>query len=166
MTGEIVLDQGRMTVELQVSSDVATYLLVGEIDERFDHKKIRKENKPIVKVVLAKVKSINSSGVREWVFWMRDLADVPTLLLEECSVPFLDQINIVPQMLGKAQVTSFYAPYYCPNCDQEDTCLIDTKKHKSVLMQKRAPEMTHHCGQIMEFDALEDSYFHQVERFF
>jgi hypothetical protein len=138
----------------------------GDLDETFEHKKFPVLRGKAIRISLAQVANINSIGVREWVYLMREVSEYGPVILQECSVSFQDQINVVPQLLGKATVASFYAPYYCPTCEIEEACVIDTAVHRNILLARVAPEIKHHCGTPMEFDALEDSYFNQIERFY
>ena len=159
------LNLDNLTVEWGSSSDETMYVLSGSINERFNYHSIPLLLSPRVIFQLSQIRTLNSSGVRAWVYFMRQFDAVADLSFAECSVPLLDQLNIVPQMMGNARVVSFYAPYYCKSCDEEEACLIDTKTHANVLLSRQAPEMEHTCGTVMHFDALEDCYFSQVERF-
>ena len=37
------------------------------------------------------------------------------------------QINLVSNFTGTGVVKSFYAPYFCPNCDREKVLLVETR---------------------------------------
>ena len=154
-----------LTVEWGTQQDETHYILSGAINERFDYHRIPLLLSPRVCFLLSQIRTLNSSGVRAWAYFMRQFESVPDLSFYECSVPLVDQLNIVPQMIGNARVVSFYAPYFCKKCDEEEAYLIETKAHARVLLSRQAPEMVHTCGTVMHFDALEDCYFSQVERF-
>ncbi len=156
------IDLGRLEIQIFSSESEVLYLIKGDVDEHFTFKKIPKLAKPVTRFKLGGIKTLNSCGVREWVFFMREFSDIPRLELEECSVALVDQFNVVPQTLGRAIVKSFYAPYYCPHCDEEVNYLIRTDEFRDVLLAKKAPEVKHSCGTEMDFDALEDCYFHHV----
>ena len=158
---------GRCDIEVFKIDSTTLYKFSGDLDEKFDGRKFVKPQTEIVRIHLGALRTVNSVGVREWVYLMKEFSDLPTVILEDCSVAVVDQINIVPQMLGRATVESFFAPYYCPQCDEEVTCLIRCVDHKSRLLEKKAPFLKHDkCQADLEFDALEDCYFHQIERFF
>ena len=38
---------------------------------------------------------------------------------DHCSVPFCTQASYIFEFLGRGEVSSFFAPYYCPACDRE-----------------------------------------------
>jgi hypothetical protein len=154
-----------LTVEIYADANSARYVFLGDIEETFDSKSIPRFAKQTLVFDLAGVNGINSCGVREWVLFMREFSKTTDLSLENCSVSIVDQFNLVPQTMGNAHVTSFYAPYYCANCDEEVTVLLSTREHWDVLTAKAAPEKRHSCGTKLDFDALEDSYFQQIERY-
>lgn len=154
-----------LTVDIYSDADSARYVFRGDIAETFDAKSIPMLSKRSVVFDLAGINGINSCGVREWVQFMREFSQATDFQLENCSVSIVDQFNLVPQTMGNAHIASFYAPYYCATCDEEVTVLITTSDHWNVLAAKAAPEMRHSCGTKLDFDALEDSYFQQIERF-
>lgn len=154
-----------LAVELERSSSRLLYRFAGTLDERFNHTKVPVNLTGDIVMNLRQVRSINSSGVRAWVQFIRQFENLPSLTFEECSVAFVDQFNIVPPMLATARITSFYAPYYCPKCDEEAATLIECAQHAHTLLQKKAPDVVHACGSAMEFDALEASFFHLTDRF-
>src|SRR5690242_2964167 len=63
---------------------------------------------------LGGVTRINSPGVREWIAFVNGLNDRKIkVVLEKCSVPFVNQLNMISNFRGKGQVVSVYAPYFC-----------------------------------------------------
>ncbi len=136
----------------------------GEIHENFKAKLVSlpKANNYIIN--LAGLRSINSLGIREWTSFLNTLCASSSVTLEECSVVFIDQANIVPQILSNSKVTSFYAPYFCPQCNLELSCKLSVVTHKKRLSERRSPQLIHSCGSELQFDALEESYFHHVDR--
>lgn len=103
------------------------------------------------------VRRINSCGVREWIRLMDALrAEGRALVLEHCSVPFVNQMNMIMNFSGNARVRSFYAPYLCGHCGHEYAELC-------VLAEGAAPELPStracpRCGADAEFDDLRDAY--------
>jgi hypothetical protein len=90
---------------------------------------------------------------------VRDIGELGALKFTSCSVTMIDQINMVPDSLGKGKVESFFAPYYC-QCGGEVNRLIAVSQHLKRLVAKQAPEFKcESCGRMLEFDALEESYF-------
>jgi anti-anti-sigma regulatory factor len=111
-------------------------------------------------VDLAEVERINSCGVRDWVNWVDAVAEKERkVVLIRCSPAIVTQINMVTNFADRAVVHSFFAPYYCEDCDRELQKLIETE---TLLGQSpvRAPSFRcSDCGGALEFDDLEESYF-------
>jgi hypothetical protein len=108
---------------------------------------------------LEEINNFNSCGIREWIYLIRDIGELGKLSFTKCSVTMIDQINMVPDSLGKGRVLSFFAPYFC-NCGGEVNRLIEVDQHRVSLESKQAPEFKcEKCGSPLEFDALEESYF-------
>ncbi|NBW80214.1 hypothetical protein EBR21_00530 [bacterium] len=136
----------------------------GEIHENFKSKLIPMPECKAYLINLAGLRSINSLGIREWSSFINNLCRKSEVTLEDCSVVFIDQANIVPQILGTAKVTTFFAPYFCPKCNLELNCKLSVSTHRKRLLERRAPQLIHSCGEELQFDALEESYFAQVDR--
>src|SRR5258706_9083598 len=77
---------------------------------------------------LSEVERINSCGVRDWVNWLGKVEKTGARpVLVECSPAIVAQINLVNNFTGSGVVKSFYAPYFCPNCDLEKVLLVETR---------------------------------------
>lgn len=112
-----------------------------------------------VVIDLAGVERINSCGVRDWVKWIADVeARGIRVVLVSCSPAIVAQINLVDNFLGAAVVKSFYAPYFCPECDKEKALLCQVE---DLGAPPRDPPRCRcdDCDQVMEFDDMADSYF-------
>lgn len=72
------------------------------------------------------VRYLNSAGVRHWVEFVRRLAGVRSYVFVRCSVAFVTQASMVPEVLGQGQVESFYVPYACERCELEEERLHQT----------------------------------------
>ena len=55
-------------------------------------------------------------------------------------------------------VKSFYAPYFCPNCDQEKVLLVETSRHGPAPLEAPSAAVTSAIAS-MDFDDMQDSYF-------
>lgn len=108
---------------------------------------------------LGDVERINSCGVRDWVKWLAAVeARTGPLVLRECSPAIVAQINLVNNFTGQSAVESFYAPYYCKQCDQEKVLLVNTADMKPGVTEPPTCRCDE-CDRIMEFDDMPDSYF-------
>jgi anti-anti-sigma regulatory factor len=108
---------------------------------------------------LSEIERINSCGVRDWVNWLTRIEkNGAKPVLVECSPAIVAQINLVNNFTGNGVVKSFFAPYFCPNCDREKVLLVEASElgpppHKAPTC--RCDE----CDGVMDFDDMEDSYF-------
>ncbi len=149
-----------LNITVNQQGDVATYTFEGEMTERFDFKKIEITKCKEVIFNMSQIRSFNSCGIREWVFFMKELEEVDSLSFEECSVSTIDQFNMVPATLGVGIVNSFYAPYYCEKEDKPLERLIHIDSSANDLSQGQAPILKcESCSMELIFDAIEESYF-------
>jgi hypothetical protein len=154
-----------LQIDLEVRDPHTLQLWInGEIHENFKAKQIALPSSAKTIINLAGLRSINSLGIREWSQFLHTLTQQTQVLLEECSVVFIDQANIVPQIAANCSIVSFYAPYFCPQCDSELNCKLTFANHKKRLSERRAPQIIHSCGTELEFDALEESFFGFLDR--
>src|SRR5258708_2978372 len=78
---------------------------------------------------LAEIERINSCGVRDWVNWLTKVEKGGAkIVLVECSPAIVSQINLVNNFTGSGVVKSFFAPYFCTNCDREKVLLVETSE--------------------------------------
>jgi anti-anti-sigma regulatory factor len=140
--------------------DVVYVKLSGVIDEDNELGELTEKIPSGTAVIdLSEIERINSCGVRDWVNWLgRVEKQGSRVVLVECSPAIVAQINLVNNFTGTGVVKSFFAPYFCPNCDREKVLLIEsgdmgTGPHKAPTC--RCDE----CDGSMDFDDMEDSYF-------
>src|SRR5258706_11590660 len=108
---------------------------------------------------LSEVERINSCGVRDWVNWLGKVEKQGAKpVLVECAPAIVAQINLVNNFTGAGVVKSFFAPYFCPNCDREKVLLVEATELGGS--PHRAPTCRcDECDGVMDFDDMEDSYF-------
>ena len=150
---------GHLKVTISSTEEDVTYVFSGEVDEDFQRTEIPKIAKKKTILDLAGISSFNSCGIREWVFWVQDLSRDSEIKFRACSVSMIDQINMIPQSLGRGQLESFYAPYYCEKCGEVNR-LLHLRDCFSLIAQKKAPKLRcETCDRQLTFDTLESSYF-------
>jgi hypothetical protein len=153
---------GNLTITIKLTPQEALYTFVGDVDEHFRQREVPRIKRPTIRFVLGEINNFNSCGIREWIYLVRDLGECGDLRFQDCSVTMIDQINMVPDSLGRGTVESFFAPYYCQSdsCSGEVNRLIQVDHSKNELTNKQAPLLNcESCGKPLEFDALEESYF-------
>jgi predicted RNA-binding Zn-ribbon protein involved in translation (DUF1610 family) len=114
-----------------------------------------------VTVDTAEIVFINSIGVREWMRLIRGLTERGAKVrLDRCAEVIIEQINMIDDARGGAEVRSFHAPYQCPACGLEASMLIDVERHDATLRRMQAPAMAcPECGQPMELYELPEKFF-------
>jgi DNA-directed RNA polymerase subunit RPC12/RpoP len=136
---------------------LTTVEFVGEIDENADFIELRRRLRGAVAFQLAEVRRINSCGVREWVNFVRDLPHVTDLSFSHCSPAIVTQLNMIYNFRGSARIRSFYAPYVCERCGQEEEKLVDVPS-QATARQELPGFGCSQCGAAMEFDDLPERY--------
>jgi anti-anti-sigma regulatory factor len=109
---------------------------------------------------VSEIERINSCGVRDWVNWLgKTEKNGANVVLVECSPAIVAQINLVNNFTGQGVVKSFYAPYFCPNCDIEKALLVETTDVQGMRPFQAPSCRCDECDGPMDFDDMEDSYF-------
>ncbi len=141
--------------------DEMTYVkLAGVIDEDNDLTELA-EKIPggTVVIDLSEIERINSCGVRDWVNWLGKIEkNGSKTVLVECSPAIVAQVNLVNNFTGGGVVKSFFAPYFCPNCDREKVLLVEAAE-LGAAPHKAPTCRCDECDGVMDFDDMEDSYF-------
>ena len=102
---------------------------------------------------LGGIQFINSIGVREWIRFQQAAAAAGVQLeLHRVAVVLVHQFNIVPATRGTAQIRSFFAPFFCEDCDAEHDMVLDERLHSDELRDRVAPPMKcPTCKRLMPF---------------
>ncbi len=109
---------------------------------------------------LSDVDRINSCGVRDWVNWLGDLnSQGKRAVMIRCAPAIVAQANMVTNFLGDALILSFFAPYYCPSCDRSEDKLLHVQQFAGMDEVVAPQFQCDTCGQALEFDDFEESYF-------
>ncbi len=150
--------QGSLSWQLDQENGKTRVALGGDITEDSDFASLLSQLATASVVIdLGDVRRINSCGVREWINFVNALDHrATTFELERCSVPIVNQLNMISNFRGKGTVRSVYAPYFCTSCDQERTRLIDLASSGEVHLDESMPCPT--CGSDMEFDDLPERF--------
>lgn len=134
----------------------------GLIDEDSSFESL--ENKLIGNVIFdfESVSLINSCGIREWVTFLESVDKSVSLTYRNCRQIIIEQVNMVHGFIREgARIESFYAPYYCEECDKEYKIHLnvsDVKDSKAPVL--KCPD----CKDTdMEFDAIEEQYFQFIK---
>ena len=106
---------------------------------------------------LAGVDQINSCGVREWIHFVRRLAEADrSFEMVHCSPAIVRQLNTIANFRGTGRVRSVMLPYYCASCRGEVLRPMDLTPGASREIVDELPCPT--CGGTMEFDDRPSTY--------
>src|SRR5262245_39620858 len=144
------------------SRDEVTYVkLSGVIDEDNELGTLAEKLGVGTAVIdVSEIERINSCGVRDWVNWLgKAEKGGAKVVMVECSPAIVAQINLVNNFTGNGVVKSFYAPYFCPNCDIEKVLLVETRDMHGQAPFKSPSCRCDECDGPMDFDDMEESYF-------
>lgn len=138
----------------------ATFYLAGTIGENADLSVFYNQGFPAIIIDLEKVTRINSYGTKLWVMALKKLAGVP-VTLQKCSIPFVDQMSILPELTTNTLVKSVLLPYFCPKCEGEIARCIEIKKLAQVLVKHKLNKTFRcsECETALEFYEDEELYF-------
>lgn len=105
---------------------------------------------------LSQVRYMNSLGVREWVHFLAR-ANIQGYELHACSIPFVLQASMIPDMVGRGTIVSFFAPYYCDGCDAQAEKLLQSA---AVLAADHEPPVLTcaQCNGQMRLDDIPERY--------
>ena len=151
----VMSDTGAVTSERSLLGESVCLRLAGVIDERFEAGPILRELTPQVILELSGIKRITSFGVRQWSDAMKSLpSSVKHLYLLSAPACFIDQLNMVLNFGGRAEVVTATALYFCEKCQEERSVAIDVLGDHALLGAGAAPPAPcPTCGTAM---ALED----------
>jgi hypothetical protein len=144
---------------LKIEDKGGTLYLAGPLDEFADLTALLERPQPL-KLNLRGVSRLNSIGIRHFLKFLSDWG-ARAITYEECPSEFVDQVNMVPSLLGarrQAVVGSLYAPYVCHHCDHEEEILCTNAEVQTVKAGGEPPaRKCSDCGK--ETTLLSDTFF-------
>lgn len=146
----------KLLINNRITGDEAHVSFEGIIDEdaNFDKIKSLKMNQFVFD--FNNVTMINSCGIREWIKYIQEIENA-TISYINCPHIIIEQVNMVHGFISKGNtVESFYAPYFCTNCDTGKKILL---KNSEIINMKPPSKTCNTCNGELEFDAIEKQYF-------
>jgi CheY-like chemotaxis protein len=143
--------------DMTVDSDGTKVTLQGDFNEGTSFADLAGRLSGVVEFDLWGVRHINSTGVHRWIQFLRQLHATSAYTFVRCSVAFVTQAAMVPEVVGLGQVISFAAPYHCESCDLDEERLL----HSGALGPGHAPPefRCSRCGMRLTFDEVATRYF-------
>jgi anti-anti-sigma regulatory factor len=150
----------KFQIDLTLNAGQAIVSLEGVMDEDMVLEKVQGLNEGTLIFDFDKVTSINSCGIRDWITFISSKATDSKIVYRKCPKVIIEQLNMVKGFLPEgAQIESFYAPFFCESCENEEMVLLSPDHIKGRKAPTNLP-----CSQCktegIEFDALESQYFH------
>lgn len=159
--------KGNLLVDKVQDGSSLTLKLQGQIDEGADYSNISFDSITSLSFDFEKITLINSTGLQKWISFLEKVPVSIEIKFVNCPLRITNQINLFPGFLAnrKVKIESFFAPYFCPDCDHSDDILLSTETHFKDRNDIRAPEIRcKRCQKVMEFDGIEKKFFLFLKR--
>jgi hypothetical protein len=127
----------------------------GVLDEQVNLEPLRTQLIGSVVFHLRGLQRVNSMGALTWQAFVRGLPDVTELSFIHCSPAFITQLNLFHGFAGAGHVETFYAPYWCPGCKQEELVLC---RAGEIAIDNLPERSCVNCGEPMKPDELPERY--------
>ena len=140
------------------SSQGGVYKLIGAIDgdAGLELNRMARGIKGAARLNLGAVESMNSTGVRTWMSFLKSLPADCALVIEDAPPPFVDSMNMVHGLCGAAAVASIQVPYLCKSCKLE--ALVTTPVHPQMATNRASAPPCKRCQTAMAINVGPD-YF-------
>jgi anti-anti-sigma regulatory factor len=112
-----------VTLHVDTATVGPTLRIEGDLDETTDFGRVTHPGGTLT-IDLGSVRRINSCGVREWINFIRSITASGPVKLTKCSIPIVEQLNMVFNFRGGATIESFQAPYCCTKCEAPSVVLL------------------------------------------
>lgn len=134
--------------------------LSGVLNEYADFSPLLAKPEPL-KINLRQLSRLNSIGIRNLLKFLSDWGP-KAFVFDQCPSEFVDQINMIPALLGTknhGKVDTLFVPYECPNCDHEEEILAKAEDYRAAA--KAGGELpTRTCSKCgNQMTVLMDSFF-------
>lgn len=155
------------SVDVISERDVASVTITGLVDEHFAGFGSFGVGVRTIVINVGAMSRMTSFGVRQWLKGMDALPRTASeIYLLACPTFFVDQLNMVLNFGGNAQVLTVVAPYTCPSCGQESGETIDVAAERAALAKHTVPaKECRRCAGTLEFDETPESYFSFVQKY-
>lgn len=153
----------KFNIELNIQNGQGNVRLQGLMDEDMDLSKISTVNEDKLVFDFKEVTGINSCGIRDWITFLGELSQTVNVAYINCPQVIIEQMNMVKGFLPEgAVIESFYAPFFCEECDNEEKVLMSPN---DIIGGKAPTDLKcSSCGAVgLEFDSLPNQYFHFIK---
>jgi len=158
------IQMGQLKFNYDIQDSNLQLNIEGSINEDLQIDKITDLKATNIVIDMDKVKMINSCGIREWIRMIDKFGQ--TVMIEYRNVPqiVVQQMNMIAGFLSKnAKVTTFYAPYFIEDLDEEKQVLLRAEDIKDFKAPKQTTTVDGNEYEL-DFDAIEEQYFRFLKR--
>ncbi len=114
-------------------------------------------------VDMAAVKRWNSTGVRDWMQWLQTHTKLGVVfVLVDVSVSTVAQLNLTGRFQNLTEVYSICLPYFCEACNLEHSTVMSVSELQAQERRSAPVLSCSACGENLEFDDIEEAFFHFV----
>ncbi len=155
-----------LRVAVEHLSNIAIVDIAGPLDEQFEGVQLPAGIRAAA-INVAGMTRMTSFGVRQWLRMIEGLSrSLGEIYLLGCPTFLVDQLNMVLNFGGTAQVLTVIGPYSCMSCGIESGELIDVLAGRSVLPKGGGLDRDcSRCGGKLELDETPESYFSFVAKY-
>ena len=156
-----IINQKSIVIDIQSCNEGIEFILKGEINEDLLIEELIKYKSDVLRINFESVKMINSCGIREWIKFVEAVTNAGSKVeYYNCPQIIIQQVNMVTGFIPNGgTVETFYAPYFCDDCENEDKTLLKSKE----LSGRTAPGLKcTKCGADSKIDATEDVYLNFI----
>jgi len=149
--------ENKITISINKEGDKSKITFNGIIDEDANFEELSSLDGSNAEIDWSGVTAINSCGIREWTNCLKKIDSEVSINYVKCPIHIVEQINMIVDFVRKgSSVETFQAPYFCDDCDEEISMVLNV----SDVKDRKAPEKKcESCGGELEFDAMEAQYF-------
>jgi predicted RNA-binding Zn-ribbon protein involved in translation (DUF1610 family) len=141
-----------------VRIDGARVFIGGRIDDASSFEAV-KLPAGAVTIDTSDVTFVNSVGMREWIRLLRALRAQGPVTLERVADVLMTQMNMIRELAGSVQISSFHAQYVCPSCGHECAPVVDAIANADALRAMKAPKLPcPECGAAMDLGDFPERY--------
>ncbi len=150
-------------IKIQQDAGKTQIDIIGSIDENFNQftKDIPKSGE--IEFSLQALKSINSTGIREWIKLMQTIPGTQ-ISFSNCPKIFIDQVNMVSGFVpASSRFISFYVPYFNEDLDKEALVLYKLGEHFTTNTVQVQDHYKDAQGNLFELDVVKSKYFKFIQ---
>lgn len=103
----------------------------------------------------------NSSGIRDWIRWLRPYANKQSISIQifDCPESVIQLINMISDFIpANAEIMSFYVPFYSEHTRETQRILL-TRGHEYLEDKVKLPEVFDAEGNRMDLDVDAKRFF-------